>query len=686
LVLKRRKIRGVESNGMVLSERELGLGEDHEGILVLEDDPATGTPVTAILPGGAVLDVENKAITKRPDMWGHYGAARDLAATLDRQLKPLDLGDAPPEAPPQVKVTVETPELCPRYLGWVIGGVRIEPSPVWLRRRLEQTGQRPINNVVDLTNYILLECGQPLHAFDRRQIAQGHIVVRAARKGEKVVTLDEVERELPEGACVIADPERPVAVAGIMGLANSEVMADTTEIILEVANFELVSIRNSSKALGLRSESSIRFEKGLDMRGVPVAARRFLALLRQICPTARPLGAPCDVSVEPPPPVTIRVPDGWFAQRLGTPIADERIDHILRSLGFELSRASGEMVVTVPSWRAGGDITLPEDLLEEVGRIHGWDKIRPVPIVGELEVVPKEPEREARKLVRHALTDLSGLTEIYTYPVTTAEECRRTGIEPGTIAITNAEQPGLDLLAPSLLPNLLRSVSENLKYRSDVGVYVVAPVFLEESEGLPRQDEHVAFALARREGEGVFQIKGAVENLLEVFSIRGAKLEQTEGPAWLHPGRCARLGRGREAFGWFGQLHPRVARAFEIEEATAVADLNLVALRGAQGKDARMRPVGRYPTVLYDVAVVVDGRTPAAEVEGALRRAVPEDLLREVRLFDVYEGRNIPDGKRSLAFSIVFGSLDRTLDTADVDGLRAKIVKTVEGKGWSLRV
>ncbi|MHC4223835.1 MAG: YtpR family tRNA-binding protein, partial [Planctomycetota bacterium] len=258
LVLKRRKIRGVESNGMVLSERELGLGEDHEGILVLEDDPATGTPVTAILPGGAVLDVENKAITKRPDMWGHYGAARDLAATLDRQLKPLDLGDAPPEAPPQVKVTVETPELCPRYLGWVIGGVRIEPSPVWLRRRLEQTGQRPINNVVDLTNYILLECGQPLHAFDRRQIAQGHIVVRAARKGEKVVTLDEVERELPEGACVIADPERPVAVAGIMGLANSEVMADTTEIILEVANFELVSIRNSSKALGLRSESSIR--------------------------------------------------------------------------------------------------------------------------------------------------------------------------------------------------------------------------------------------------------------------------------------------------------------------------------------------------------------------------------------------------------------------------------------------
>jgi phenylalanyl-tRNA synthetase beta chain len=330
LELKKAKIRGVESAGMVLSERELGLSDEHEGILVLADDAPVGAPARTVLPGGgAVIEIDNHGITNRPDLWGHYGAAREFAAILERDLRPLDLGESVPGDGPQVEVSVEAPDLCPRYLGWVIGGISVGPSPEWLQQRLEAAGQRPINNVVDLTNYIQLECGQPLHAFDRRQIARGRIVVRRAREGERVTTLDGVVRTLPVGACVIADPERAVAVAGVMGLENSEVSDDTTEIVLEVANFEMSSIRGTAKALGLRTESAARFEKGLDPEVVPAAARRFQKLLRDVCPAARPRGAPRDVRVPAAPPPRITMPEGFVGARLGAALDPAHVDGIL---------------------------------------------------------------------------------------------------------------------------------------------------------------------------------------------------------------------------------------------------------------------------------------------------------------------------------------------------------------------
>ena len=300
LVLTRRKIRGVESAGMVLSERELGLSDEHEGILVIDDGIGAGTPAREFLPGGAVIDVDNTAITTRPDLWGHHGAAREYAAILDRPLRPLELGDELPTDAPQVDVTIECPDLCSRYLGWVIGGIEVGPTPDWMRLRLEEAGQRSINNIVDLTNYIQLECGQPIHAFDRREVRGGRIVVRESTAGEKVTTLDGVERELAAGACMIADGERAVAIAGVMGLSNSEVRDDTTEIVLEVANFEMTSVRSTANALGLRTDSSSRFEKGLDPAGVPVAARRFFELLKRLCPNAAPIGGARDVIAREP--------------------------------------------------------------------------------------------------------------------------------------------------------------------------------------------------------------------------------------------------------------------------------------------------------------------------------------------------------------------------------------------------
>jgi len=683
--LKRRPIRGVESGGMVLSERELGLSDEHEGILVLDDAAPVGAPARTVLPSGAVLDVDNKAITTRPDLWGHYGAARELAAALDRELKPLELGPPFPDGDPGLAVEVEAPELCPRYLGWRIRGVEVGPSPDWLRRRLEEAGQRSLNNVVDLTNYVQLECGQPLHAFDVRQIKEERILVRAARPGESVVTLDGVERRLPEEACVIADPERAVAIAGVMGLENSEVRDDTREVILEVANFEMVSIRRTAHALDLRTESATRFSKGLDPEGVPDAARRFLHLLRQLCPGATPAGAPCDVRVPPAPPRTISWPEGFPGERLGLDLAPERADAILGRLGYEVVRSGGRVSVTVPSWRLR-DTAIPEDVVEDIGRIHGYDKIAPRPLREPNEPVPDEPERSARRRVRDVLARTFGATEFHAYPFTTAADCTKTGLEPSTLQLANAEQPGLDLMTASLVPAVLHALARNLKYRPESALFLVQPVFEPRDGALPRENERVALAVALRDGHApVLEVKGAVEELVEAFRVNGARIEQRDdGPAWLHPGRSACVARGREAFGWFGELHPRVARAFDVGGVVAIADLDVDALRAAQGRSVRMAPVQRYPTVPYDVAVVVDRRTPAGDVEEALRRC-DKKLVRDVRLFDVYEGDKLPAGKKSLAFTLVFGAPDRTLGTKDVERLRAAAGKAVEKRGWSVR-
>jgi len=689
-VLERRKIRGVESGGMALSAKELGLSDDHEGIVVLPEETPVGQPVAQALRAGAIFEIDNTAITSRPDLWGHYGFARELSAILARPLRPLDLGaarrDYEESGPPRVGVELEAGDLCPRYLGWRIGGVRVGPSPDWLRRRLESVGQRPINNVVDLTNYVQLECGQPLHAFDARQVAEGRIVVRRAQPRERVTTLDGQPRDLPEGALVIADPVRALAIAGVMGLENSEVREETTEILLEVAHFAMTSIRATSKALGLRTEAASRFEKGLDPEGVPVAAMRFLKLLRDVVPEARPLGGPRDARTGGMPPPRISCPEGWIARRLGVPLPREEEDAILGRLGFAVERARHTLTVTVPSWRAGGDVSIPEDLVEEVGRIRGYDRIPPVPLVSPLEPVPAEPERAARRRLRESLSLGSGFTEIHAYPFATADEFRRAGMEPPSLAVANAAQPGLDLLATSLVPALLKSAAHNLKYRDEAAIYLVAPVFLEgEPRALPRENERVALLLARRGGAApIFELKGAVEALLRRFRVRGARVEQGDAPAWLHPGRAARFGRGREAYGWFGELHPKVRRAFEIDAATAIAELDVDALRDAPRDAGRMEPISRYPTVPFDVAVVLDRKEAAASVEETIRKAARE-RIRSVRLFDAYEGTNLPAGKKSLAFHVVFGSFDHTLEPAEADGLRRAVTAALEKRGWSIR-
>jgi phenylalanyl-tRNA synthetase beta chain len=685
LRLERRRIRGVESAGMILSPRELGLGDEHESILVLPEHARVGAPVAEWLGTGAVVEINNTAITARPDLWGHYGVARELAAILERELRPLDLGAELPEGEPGVAVAVRDRKLCPRYLGWAIGGIRVGPSPAWLRRRLEAVGQRSIDAVVDATNYVMLELGQPLHAFDRRRIARGRIVVRRARRGERVVTLDGIERELPEGACVIADPERALAVAGVMGLRDSEVREDTTEIVLEAATFDRTATRRTAKALGLRTESAVRFEKGPDPEGLLAAARRFLAVLGKVCPGARPLGPPVVAGAAPPRRRPITFPAPFIEARLGTTIPAPAQDAILARLGFRVERTRARVKVTPPSWRAS-DVTIPEDVVEEVGRIHGYARIEPAPMRGTLDPVPVEPERAFRAALRDALSGAAGLVEIYAYPFVTRADCARARVAEPDLGVRDAAQTGLDFLAPSLLPALLGALARNLKHRDAAALYLVAPVFRRrDGPGLPHERETLGIAIARSGDDvAVRMLAGVVGTLIEALDLADCRIAQEDGSGWAHPGRFARLVRGSEPIGAFGEVAPAVLRAWEVPARAAVAELDVAALRAAAGGARKMRPIGRFPVVRFDVAVVVDRRTPAAEVADTIRRAAPDSVW-GVDVFDVYEGPNLPPGKRSLAFTVVFGSLERTLATPEVESLRAAVTGALRRSGYAIR-
>ena len=432
----------------------------------------------------------------------------------------------------------------------------------------------------------------------------------------------------------------------------------------------------------------MRFEKGLDVEGVPAAARRFFRLLKEVCPDAEPVGAPRDVRVAAADAPVIDLAGDFVARRLGIDVPPDLVAESLERLGFGVERSGGRAARDRPDLAARAG-RLPPGRPRRGGRTHPRLRQDPAgaPAGGAPSRCRSSPERAARGLVRDALTNGAGLSEVHLYPFTTAAECERFGIEPGTLQLANADQPGLDLMSTSLVPGLLRIAAENLKYRPDVGLYAVQPVFLAGEAGeLPRQDERVAIAFARRDGAPpAFVVKDAVERLLEAFRISNVRLQQQDGaPPWLHPGQSARVGRGKQEFGWFGTLHPRVERALDVSAPVAVADLDLVALRAAMGKVAKVAPISRYPAVTYDVAVVADRRVPAGDVESTLRR-VDAKLVRDVRLFDVYEGKNLPAGTRSMAFAIVFGAMDRTLDGADVERLRGAVADAIAKRGWTLR-
>jgi phenylalanyl-tRNA synthetase beta chain len=725
--LRAAKLRGVVSEGMILAEDELAIGTDHSGIIVLDGDSlAPGTPLSQVLPiATEVLELE--ITPNRPDCLGVYGVAREVHAATGAPLSSPPWTDDPGSGGdvPGVEVEVRVPELCPRFTVRLFEDVRIGPSPPWLKARLMAAGQRPIDNVVDITNYAMLLTGQPLHAFDMDRVAGGRLVVRRARDGEKVETLDGEVRELDSDVVVIDDADGPTSIAGVMGGARSEVSPDTTRVLMEAATWNGPNIQRTSLRLGLRSEASARFEKQLQpeqaMEAQAVAAR----LMVELC-GARLVPGTIDAGGPGPEPSVLALREERVAGLLGAPVASERSEAILHSLGFTVAHdvdedepgeiaASADLSVTVPHWRRG-DVEREVDLIEEVARIDGVDRLPATLPSRPDRGGALTPEQRQRRRVEDALVG-QGLHEIQGWSFqgpSVAARLRLPEDDPraATVRVVNPLSEEQSVLRTTLLGSLLDAAAHNAaRERPDLRLFETGAVYLRRgadappaarghaagkpgADDLPDERRHAGVlltgALAAPSWRSpdppradFFAAKGVLVGVLDWMRVPWSV--QAAREPFLHPGRSARVLLDGEPAGWLGEVHPLVAQAWDLEGASGFElDLDRVSALAA-ARATGYRDLTSFPPVRQDLAVVVSDDVPAARVLAVVREAGGE-LLGSVRAFDVYRGEQIGEGRVSLALALEFQAPDRTLTDDEVAELRRAIATALADElGGELR-
>lgn len=693
--VKAAAIRGVRSEAVLCSEKELGLSDDHSGVLILDQDSKVGTPLSALLQD-VVLELDLTPNLAR--CFSIIGVAREVAALTGRRFKTPEVEWHPtgPAISGQIEVEIQDPDLCARYTAALVRGVRVGPSPFWMRRRLMLAGMRPINNIVDITNYVMLEWGQPLHAFDYLRLrgdGAKRIIVRRARPGEKITTLDGVERELTEEMLLIADPGGPIALAGVMGGLESEVTEATEDVLIESASFSNTNNRRTAQALKLMTEASARFGRGVPPELALPALKRAAQLMSELAGGEIASGI-VDVYPVKQKEVELEFDPQEVERLLGLTVPQDEVVELLERLEFECKPKGKKIMVKVPWHRL--DVSCPADLVEEVARLIGYDKI---PTTLMAEPLPRQERNRPLELeeeVRDILVGC-GLSEVITYSLTSLEAGAK--LDPdsspeGYLHIANPLSRERSVLRRLLLPGLLETVAENLKHQERVAIFELGRVYLPAGKGeRPLEPRRLGLALAGPRGElswhakpwamDFFDLKGIIEELLRRLGLEG-RFERANHLSF-HPGRAAKLLIGREEVGLLGELHPRVRENFELEEPVLAAELDLEAILARAAPIGRYRPLPQFPAVLRDLAVVVDEAIPAERVAQVIRGAGGE-LLRELVLFDLYQGPPIPQGKKSLAFRLRLQAEERTLTDEEADGLRARIeARLAEELGAELR-
>jgi phenylalanyl-tRNA synthetase beta chain len=698
--LKGSKIRGVVSRGMVCSEKELGLSDVHEDILYLPDDAPVGTPLADYL-GDAVLTFDIKGPFNH--LQSVFGIARETAALLDLPLRrdvlqiQSEHGMELVAASDFVDLEIPDPDLCLRYSAAMIREVDIGPSPFWMQTRLRRAGMRPINNIVDVTNYVMLELGQPLHAFDYHDLRprpgeeKPAIIIRRAEAGEEMKTLDDVRRTFDEEVLLITDGQGPVAVAGVMGGLESEVEDDTTDVLLESANFQFLNVRRTSRLLGLSTEASQRFGRRVDPEMTAKAAARAAWLMAELAGgTVDPVIADLYPGQRPPAEIAF---DPEEAHRiLGLELPSDEIVRILSSLEFDVEEASGTLQVTVPTHRQ--DVTQPIDLIEEVGRIWGYDRFPRTLMRDELPPQRANPRLEVTERVRDLLVGC-GLDEVITYSLIDLDDEAALwlpGQEPDLgehLKVVNPLSSERAHLRRTLLPSLLQTTRDNLRFTERVEIFEVGAVYVPvEGQTLPDEPLRLCVAMTGPREErswmagqdrtlvDFFDLKGVVEALLDGLNLEGA-FAVGEHPAF-HPGRCAEVRVDDAVVGTMGELHPLVREAFELPEQPVCAlELDLEQLLALVGGPQWMTPISAHPPIYEDLAVVVDEGVPAVEVRDLIAQT-GSPLVRSVILFDVYRGEQVGPSKKSLAYRLTYQADDRTLTDRAVAKVRGKIVRRLE--------
>ena len=617
-----------------------------------------------------IIEVDNKSLTHRPDLWGHHGMAREVSAILSKKL--LDpVKSRPFEGPAKFHIDIEDHALCPRYSALVFENVTVQPSPAWLAERLESVGLNAINNIVDVTNYVLAEIAQPMHAFDADKLHGDTIFVRSANHAEPLAALNGESYTLDPSNLVIADAASAIALAGVIGGAGSAISDSTTRIVLESANFNASSIRKTSSRLKLRTDASMRFEKAQDPVNTVRGLARAMELLEQVSPGIRLVGGLADAyrPLSPAPPLVL--PLDWLDRKLGRALPPSEVRAILESLQFKVEEiAPRTFSVFVPSWRATKDVSIKDDLVEEVGRMVGYDSITPTAPLTPARVAPANPERAFQHRVRE-MASAQGFTEVYNYSFVSDEMARALSLDPAEhVQVANPIAADQNLLRRSLLPGIWKNIRDNARNFDHFRLFEIGQEVYHE-----RETPHLAAAIyAKDDGvAGLFELKRLAECLLPGIAVRPS--QRTLGHE--HPQRAADVTYGETTLGRLFELHPRLVKAGR----AAVLDLDLDLLRQLQPPPARYQPLRRFPVSAFDLSVLAEPRALIGDVELNLAVQAP-DVVRSIEFLRDF---NLPDGRRSLSYRLTVGAPDRTLTSEEVSAIRTRIIEGMRAR-YELKV
>lgn len=703
VVIKNSKLRGVESYGMICASDEIGLGElfpasQEAEILDLSafEVPAGTSLADALDMNDVLLEIDNKSMTNRPDLWGHYGIAREIAALYDLPLKKIEPYTADVQS--DFKVEINDPDRCTRYIGVEMSGVEVKPSPYQMQNRIWKAGMRPINALVDITNYVMLATGNPTHAFDADNITD-HIVVRHAVEGEKLILLNDHELTLCADDLVITDSEGPVALAGVMGGAKDSILPKTRRVILEVANFESTGIRRTALRYDTRTEASSRYEKAVDPERCEQALALSMQYFQELYPELTVTGF-CDKYVKKLERAQIDVSLAWLAKRLGKNLSNEVIQKKLELLGFDVEISGDNMHVTAPTWRSTGDISIKDDVMEEVARLYGYDNFEATSFTTTFEGAINQKDQDLLRRIKEYLAIRCGMQEVYTYPwmndVFVNAVLQST---EGVLRLSTPPAPDLSYIRSSLLPNLCEAVVKNERYFNDFAIFEEAQVFFDrnytaaydETELLPEQKRHIgaAFASSVKDITELFrEAKGVLEYMPRYTHMEGFEFRKEEKPVWADNVVWMNIFRSDEKIGDMGLVAKKVSMDCGIKNLSVMLfELDVTKLVPLKSRTNRFTHLAEYPETDYDISMLFDSDAAWADIYDAIMgQKKASALLKDAAFVDEYRGKQIPAGKKSVTIRLTIGSSEKTLTSQEIESAANQVMKKLGKKmGAELR-
>ena len=701
--IKKSKLRGVDSYGMICGAVEIGLADlfptkEEAHILDLSDfDAPAGTPLADALDlNDIILEIDNKSMTNRPDLWGHYGIAREIAALYDLPMKEFPHFDRNVENTSGFHVTVEDAERCPRMTGTQIENVCVKPAPYWMQVRIWKTGMRPINALVDITNYVMLATGQPSHAYDSDHIA-GHIIVRRAKAGETLTLLNGKELPLSTDDLTIADDAGIVGLAGVMGGAKDSILPTTSKVILEIANFQAAGIRRTALRYDNRTEASARYEKAIDPERCDQAFDLSMQLFSQLYPEMKVTGL-VDEYPQHLKQAEIDVPLSWLERRLGKRLPPEEIRHKMELLGYGISFSGDNMHVVVPTWRSTGDVSIQADIMEEVARMYGYENFEAEPITTTFDGAINQLDKDLERRIKEYLAIRCGMQEIFTYPW--MEESYVNAVlqsTEGILSLSTPPSPAERFVRSSLLPNLCKAVVKNERYFDEFSIFETAQVFRDENytspydprEKLPSQRKNVAgaFATTDKDITALFRkAKGVVEMMARYVHMETLTFRQTEKPVWADNVVWLNICRGEEKVGDLALLSKKVSMACGIKNLNVMLfQLDQDSLVPLKSRTNTFTHMAEYPMTDYDISLLLDGSVQWKDVAQTVR-GIKSELLHGAAFVDEYRGKQVPAGKKSLTLRLAIGSKDKTLTSAEIEEVASGVLNKISKRfGAELR-